>query len=204
MPRRSVAGARYYTTHQVAGFLGVSLPTIVNWVKAGRLDCHRTVGGHRRIGRADLIAFARQNTIPLPAEVLDPEPGRRKRVLVIDPDRAWSETLPDYLRATADLEVEVAASAFDAGLAMGRFGPDLVLVSLQMPDLNAAEMRRQLSRIEELATVPVLACTSDPEGAGKRDGIRGVFDGWIEKPVELETLLTRILEQLGVPLPTLP
>lgn len=198
MARRSVIGARYYTTHQVAGFLGVSLPTIVNWVKAGRLACHRTAGGHRRIGRADLIAFARRNSIPLPPEVLDPEPGRRKRVLVIDDEQDWAEILPDYLRATADLDVQVAHTAFEAGLAMGRFAPDLVLVSLQMPDLNATDMRRRLATLDDMATVPVLASTSDLAGPRWRDGILATFDGLIEKPVELETLLTRIREQLGM------
>lgn len=39
---------RYYSTHEAARLLGVSLPTIVNWIKARRLRCHRTP----EIGRA--------------------------------------------------------------------------------------------------------------------------------------------------------
>ena len=49
--KSSYDGPVYYTTYQVAKFLGVSLPTVVNWVNNGLLAAHRTPGGHRRIAQ---------------------------------------------------------------------------------------------------------------------------------------------------------
>lgn len=184
--------------------MSVTLPTIVNWIKAGRLDCHRTAGGHRRIARADLIAFARRNDIPLPPEVLDPEPGRRKRILVIDDEQDFPSIVREYLGAALDVDVQVADNAFEAGLAIGRFRPDLVLVSLNMPDLDAIGMRERLAQTEGLTSVPVVASTRDVEGPRRRDEIRARFDDLFEKPVELETLATRIRERLGLSSKTLP
>src|SRR6266568_4650408 len=56
----------FYTTHEAAQVLGVSLPTVVNWIKARRLKAHRTPGGHRRIAREDLAGFMLRQGIPLP------------------------------------------------------------------------------------------------------------------------------------------
>jgi excisionase family DNA binding protein len=35
----------------------VSPKTIINWVEAGHIKAYKTVGGHRRINRSDLLAF---------------------------------------------------------------------------------------------------------------------------------------------------
>lgn len=41
----------YLTTGEAADLLGVSSQTVVNWIKTGKLDAIRTLGGHRRIDR---------------------------------------------------------------------------------------------------------------------------------------------------------
>ena len=56
----------FYTTHEAARVLGVSLPTVVNWIKARRLKAHRTPGGHRRIARAEIAEFMLRQGMPLP------------------------------------------------------------------------------------------------------------------------------------------
>ena len=71
---------RYFTTHEAGQLLGVSLPTVINWIKAGRLSAHRTPGGHRRIERDTLVAFIRRHGLPMPPELL--EESSAPRVLV--------------------------------------------------------------------------------------------------------------------------
>ena len=106
MTRKSKPGPTYYTTYQVSKILGVSLPTVVNWVNSGKLNAHRTPGGHRRIGRNDLISFAREYNYPLSDEFLADSSGRR-RVLIVDDERDFSDMVRDYLAMKGEFDVEV-------------------------------------------------------------------------------------------------
>src|SRR5512145_2503899 len=75
----------YYTTFDAARLLGVSLPTVVNWIEARRIKAHRTPGGHRRIAAEDLAAFMLRHGIPVPEELSGAVTGRRKALVVAEP-----------------------------------------------------------------------------------------------------------------------
>lgn len=194
--KTSVQGPVYYTTYQVAKFLGVSLPTVVNWVNSGLLRAHRTPGGHRRIAHNDVIAFARANDYPIAAE-LSVKGSSRKKVLVVDDERDFSDLVREYLRMKGDLEVEVADSGFQAGFTVARFKPDLILMDLMMPDMDGFEVHRTLREDPETRHIPVVACTAYRDQEVDRRLRDEPFDGFIEKPLQLETLLTLIRERLG-------
>jgi excisionase family DNA binding protein len=180
----------YYTTHQVAKHLGVSLPTVVNWVNAGLLRAHRTPGGHRRIAHQDVIGFARAHDYPVARELLQHKSARNK-ILIVDDEQDFSEMVREYLCARGDFEVEVANSGFRAGYVLARFKPDLVLMDLLMPDLDGLEVRRTLQQDPETQHVSIIATSSDSGSA--MDSLREQhFEGYIEKPLVLDELLDLI------------
>jgi excisionase family DNA binding protein len=143
----------FYTTHEAARLLGVSLPTVVNWIKARRLKAHRTPGGHRRIAREDLAGFMLRHGMPVPEELSGAAPQRRKALVLGEPG-PMREGLARQL-AQAGFAVEQASNGFAAGAAAARFQPDLVVLSAPSPD--GGEVLAGLRADRELGGVPVLA-----------------------------------------------
>jgi len=148
----------FYTTHEAATLLQVSLPTVVNWIKARRLKAHRTPGGHRRIARAELAAFMLRHGMPLPQELSDAAQERRK-ALVLGLEGPQREGLVRLL-ASAGYAVEQASPGFGAGLSLARFGPDVVVLEARAPD--GGEPLRDLLGERESGDIPVVAV--GPEG----------------------------------------
>jgi excisionase family DNA binding protein len=143
----------FYTTHEAAKLLGVSLPTVVNWIKARRLKAHRTPGGHRRIPREDLALFMVRHGMPLPEELSGAAPGRLKALVLGEP----GPMREGLARQTANggYAVEQASNGFAAGAAAGRFQPDVVVLSAGSPD--GGEVLAALRADRELSHVPVVA-----------------------------------------------
>ena len=146
----------FYTTHGAARLLGVSLPTVVNWIKARRLRAHRTPGGHRRIAREDLAAFMVRHGVPLPEELSSVAPVRRK-ALVLGAGGPMREGLVRQL-AEAGYAVEQASPGFSAGAAAARFQPDVVV--LVASSVDGGEDLSGLRADRELGSVPVVAVGS--------------------------------------------
>ena len=188
-------GPVYYTTYQVARFLGVSLPTVVNWVNNGLLSAHRTPGGHRRIAHNDIIAFARKNNYPIARELLD-RGEKKPRVLVVDDEKDFSDMVREYLTLKGEIEVEVAESGFEAGFTVARFKPDLILMDIMMPGMDGFEVHKMLRDDPDTRHIPVVACTAyrDDQMAEKISAAE--FDGFVEKPLKLDSLLDLVRTKL--------
>ncbi len=52
---------------ELATAIGVSESSIKRWVDEGRIEAHRTAGGHRRIALADAVSFLRESSQKLVA-----------------------------------------------------------------------------------------------------------------------------------------
>jgi len=185
---------KYFTTFEASRLLGVSLPTIVNWIKANRLKAHKTPGGHRRIAREDLLAFLRKFQMPIPAELAE-EDSRPLRILAVDDDPDERDLLRAILEGNG-YEVEVAANGFEAGLLVGAFKPDAVVMDLMMPAMDGFAAIAALRKREETADTPVIACTGLSDPASRQKVISAGFDGHVVKPYpheELLGLLSRLL-----------
>jgi excisionase family DNA binding protein len=143
----------FYTTHEAARLLGVSLPTVVNWIKARTLRCHRTPGGHRRIAREELASFMLRQAMALPPELADAV-APRQRALVVGELGPAREGLVSQL-SQLGLAAEVASPGFSAGAAMARFEPHVVVLLATRAD--GGETLAALRADREAGTTPVLA-----------------------------------------------
>ncbi len=144
---------RFYTTFEAAHVLGVSLPTVVNWIKARRLKAHRTPGGHRRIAREELASFMSRHGMPMPHDLADAVDGRRKALVVGEAGTALDHVVRQLQEA--GLVAQPASPGFAAGLAAARFSPDVVV--LVDPPADGGETLAGLRRDAGLVLVPVVA-----------------------------------------------
>jgi excisionase family DNA binding protein len=181
---------RYYTTHDAARLLGVSLPTVVNWIKARRLRCHRTPGGHRRIAREELATFMLRHGMPLAAELADAAPARRKALVIggLGPGREGTARQ----LSQAGWAVEVASPGFAAGAALARYDPHVVVLLAEGPD--GGEPLRELKADREAAALPVVALGH----AAWRDGLLGAgAAAALARPVGPEALAEAVEAAVG-------
>jgi excisionase family DNA binding protein len=143
---------RFYTTFEAAHVLGVSLPTVVNWIKARRLKAHRTPGGHRRIAREELASFMSRHGIPMPDDLVDAVDSRRKALVVGEAGYALDHVVRQL--QVAGLVALPSQPGFVAGLAAARLSPDVVVLVDPGPD--GGETLAGLRSDEALAEVPVV------------------------------------------------
>jgi excisionase family DNA binding protein len=155
---------RFYTTFEAAHVLGVSLPTVVNWIKARRLKAHRTPGGHRRIAREELAAFMSRHGIPLPVELADAVDARRK-VLVVG-EAGWAIDRVVHQLQAAGMVAQPTRPGFEAGIAAARLSPDVVVLVDPGPD--GGETLAGLRSDGALGTVPVVAAARAEHAPGLR------------------------------------
>lgn len=191
------AAPSFWTTHQAAGLLGVSLQTVANWVDGGKLPAHRTPGGHRRILEEDLFAFARAHSVPISLDGLRAQ-KRAVRVLVVDDEHDFTMLVQESLTRHELLTVDIAESGFAAGLAVARFHPDVILLDLMMPDIDGFEVFRLLQADDQTRRVPVIACSAFDDHHLQQRVAREGFAGFLGKPVSFRDLPAVLLRAVGI------
>jgi len=131
------------TVYKASQICKVSPKTIINWIESGHIQAYKTVGGHRRIKKSDLIAFMNKQGIPVPDQ--EAHMDERKRILVVDDDPIIVETIVQALEEDEhDYEVISASDGFEAGLQVNHFKPHLMILDIMMPDIKGYEVCRKI------------------------------------------------------------
>ncbi len=176
------------TTGEVARICNVAPRTVSKWFDSGALNGYRIPGSKdRRIPLNGLIRFMKQHNIPLN--------GLRTgntRVLIVDPERDIVDVIEKVLEDEARYEVEVAETAFAAGLLAERFRPHVILLDMHLKDLDARAVLEQIRTSPDLQLTKVVVMSnllSDVEGG---DQIHKGFDAFLRKPFHVRQVLEAI------------
>jgi excisionase family DNA binding protein len=147
-----------YTTFQIAKICSVTIPTVISWIEQGKLPAYKTLGGHRRVKKEDLIAFLKENNIPL-----DRELESKYRILVVDDEKNVIESVIAMLENLGvDLEIDTASDGFEAGMKIIQFPPDLVILDAIMPGADGDRVVQLIRNTKPLKNIKILVFTGYP------------------------------------------
>ncbi|MBC8481886.1 MAG: response regulator [Planctomycetes bacterium] len=182
-----------FTTGEAAEVCKVSQQTIIRCFDSGRLDGFRVPGSKfRRIPRASLIKFMKDNGIPL-----DNIESGKKKVLIVDDDVEIVDLIADVLIRDGRFEIKKASSRYEAGMLTQRFRPDLILLDYMLPDVNGNVVCQTIRSNPEFQNIKIIIVS----GLVKADEIENLLksgaEDFIQKPfniVELTDKIAKILE----------
>jgi len=173
----------FLTVNEAARVLRVSATTVRNWAADGRLEEHRTVGGHRRFRASDVQRLARSVV-----------PHAKPLVLIIDDDQAIRFVLREAF-SSVGFEVVEAESGLLGLDALDQRPPALVLLDIMMPGIDGFQVMKYLEQFG--VRVPVLAMSALGPRVEQRSMDLGA-DGFISKPFDIRELVLksrRLIEQ---------
>jgi two-component system, OmpR family, response regulator len=183
-----------FTTGEAADICKVSQQTIIRCFDAGRLKGFRVPGSKfRRIPREALVAFMRENAIPL-----DNLESGKKRILVVDDDPEIVELFVDVLERDGRFDVKTANTGYNAGLLTREFNPDLVILDYMLPDINGNVVCQTIKQNPDLAQIKIIIVSGVVNQEEINDLLKAGADDFIKKPFNIEKLIERIGELLAV------
>lgn len=143
--------AKLLTPAEAAARLRVSPITLRSWAEKGLITAQVTAGGHRRY-QASQIEKMLGRTVATGDEPL--------RLMIVDDDPFMLALLREMLRDQI-LEIEVARDGFEAGLKLGPFRPDVILLDLMMPKIDGFSVCEQIKRDPATSHIRVIAMTGE-------------------------------------------
>ncbi len=163
-----------YKSADLSRFFDVTIATIGNWIKDGKLEAYETVGGHYRFKAEDIVKFARKTGMPLPEELkkIGSSSTAKYRVLVVDDEVEIVNVLKLILKDLSEgigerFGLETAKNGMEAGIKLVEFMPDLVILDGRMPGMHGSEFCKEIKSHERFNHVKVLAYTAYEEEAKK-------------------------------------
>lgn len=119
--------------------------------------------------------------------------SRRRRVLVVEDEETLRETIADLVRDDGH-EVRTAADGVEALAQADGWAPDLVILDVMLPRMDAFEFRRrQLAAGGQGSRVLLVSAAPNLPGAAQR--LRA--DAWLAKPFSVDALLDAVNDLLN-------
>ena len=75
--------------------------------------------------------------------------------------------------------------------------PDFILLDIQLPDIDGIEVLKVIRKSHVLAQIPVIAITSYAMSGDRERLLENGCNGYIEKPINPETILSVINQIIG-------
>jgi CheY-like chemotaxis protein len=91
-----------------------------------------------------------------------------------------------------DYNIIKAYGGVEALTMVEKTSPDLILLDIMMPDMNGYMVCKELKRNEKTNCIPVIMLTSLNKDTDKMNAIDSNADDFVNKPVDINVLRTKI------------
>lgn len=174
------------STRDISRLYFVTPATVLNWIRAGKLRAYSTPGGHYRVRRKDLRAFALlHNMLPL-ADVLPPD----MRLLFVELEVETFEKLRDAICARwPAVQVEYAHSAMELGWYLAKMNPTHVIGPSSFSKNRLLDQHKRLANGNDTQSPHVMAIPKSLDGNLRE---------WIEGLALVDAYLDSALREIGV------
>ncbi len=117
----------------------------------------------------------------------------KKRILLVDDEKSFTNLLKLNLEETSAYEVRVENWAEDACAAAREFKPDLVLLDIIMPRMPGGNVAAQIKKDPQLKDTPIVFLTAAvrPDQVEEHEGIICDFP-CLAKPASVEKVIEMI------------
>jgi two-component system, cell cycle response regulator DivK len=124
----------------------------------------------------------------------------RRMILIVD-DNPQNLKLARVLLTGKGYDVRTAVDAEAALHLLDSVTPDLILMDIQLPGMDGLELTRLLKSNPARAAIKILALTAYAMVGDRERVLAAGCDGYVAKPIDIETLPRVIAELLDPPSP---
>ena len=176
-----------------AGGLGLGLAIARNLVELHGGTIRAESAGPGRGSR--FVVTLPQATAPVPplarARVAVPGTRQTARILIVDDNDDAAQALAEVLKLDGH-SVRTACSGEEAIESLADFIPEIAILDIGMPGMDGYALARRLRVDDRVRGVRLIALTGYGRAPDRRRAIDAGFDEHMVKPVDIETLLTRL------------
>ncbi|MGD0784786.1 MAG: response regulator [Sedimentisphaerales bacterium] len=117
------------------------------------------------------------------------------KILVVE-DNEKNMYLMVFLLSKAGYQVIQAKTGEEGVRLAQKEKPDIIIMDVMLPDIDGLEVTRKIRESKENDKVPIVAVTSFAMAGDKEKVLAAGCTGYIEKPINVETLLGEIEKYL--------
>ena len=121
--------------------------------------------------------------------------SKQYKILLVDDDERNLRVLKGIL-APLEYDLREATNGADALALVANDPPDLILLDVMMPGMSGFEVCRQLKEDEQTHFIPIVLVTALTERESRIEGVEAGADDFLNKPVDVIELRTRVASLL--------
>jgi len=187
-------GKDVLTTGDVAKICHVAPRTVSKWFDNGQLKGYRIPGSKdRRIPVSELVRFMKVHNMPTTGLAVG-----KIRILIADSNDQTGSVLAEVLEDKAGYDVRIVHSSFDAGTALQRFAPHVLLISLMAEDIDAKSICKGIHNSEDLRTIKIIAIANGLSDSESQALLQKGFDGYVPLSADPSDVIRKIEEVTAI------